>query len=179
MPRSEAVLGFRAHSGWAVVVAMAGETPVLRRRIGMGAPQHAQPYHAAESMKVAAAQAFLDRRRAAAIDLACAEIRAVVGELESAGYLVKRSAVLTGSGKPLPELAKVLAAHPLLHTAEGIFFREVVRDACQSCRLAVREIPEKEVQASVLARTALMSKVLGPPWRLDEKLAASAAIYAG
>jgi len=176
MPSIEAVIGIRTHSGWAVVVAIAGETPVLRRRIEMGL---AQPYHAAESMKPAAAQMFLDRTRTTAVKMAATAIRAVIAELETAGYCVMRSAVLTGSGKPLPDLAKILSAHPLLHTAEGIFFREVAQAACESCELRVTAIPERSVGPELVARAAGMSKVLGPPWTQDEKLSAAAAMSVG
>lgn len=56
-----------------------------------------------------------------------------------------RATVLLGSGKPLPELARILAAHPLIHTAEGVFFRNVLRRACEVCGLAVAGIKEREV----------------------------------
>jgi hypothetical protein len=48
----EAALGFRAHSGWAVLVAVAGPaaepTAVLRRRVDLSARTPRQPFHATE-----------------------------------------------------------------------------------------------------------------------------------
>lgn len=179
MPSNEATLGLRAHSGWAVMVAMAGAQPVLRRRIEMvtGSGMRArQPYHAAEGMKVAQAQAFLDRSKAAAVEMAVAAIRGAMRELEAAGYGVRRAVVLLGSGRPLPELAKILAAHPLIHTAEGVFYRDILQAACERCGLATTGIKEREVPADLLAKTAVMGKILGPPWTQDEKLSAAAAI---
>jgi hypothetical protein len=179
MPSNDATLGFRAHSGWAVMVAVAGGLPVLRRRIEMvtGTGMRArQPYHAAEGMRIAEAQAFLDRTEAAAVEMAAAAIRDTIHELESAGHHVRRAVVLLGSGKPLPELAKILSAHPLIHTAEGVFYRNVLQTACARCGLSTIGLKEREVPADFLAKTAAMGKLLGPPWTQDEKLATSAAL---
>jgi hypothetical protein len=179
MQSNDAALGFRAHSGWAVMVAMTGGLPVVRRRIEMvtGTGMRArQPYHAAEGMTVADAQAFLDRTEAAAVKMATDSIRDAMRELESAGKRVERAVVLLGSGKPLPDLAKILAAHPLIHTAEGVFYRNVLLMACARCGLSTVGLKEREVPADLLAKTAAMGKILGPPWTQDEKLAAAAAL---
>ena len=105
------------------------------------------------------------------------EIREILGELKGRGYAVNRAGVLLGSGRPLPELEKILAAHPLIHTAEGVFFRNVLRTACRDCKLAIQGIPEREVAPELLEKAASMRKVLGPPWTMDEKLSAAAALY--
>jgi hypothetical protein len=179
MPSNEAVLGLRAHSGWAVAVAMSGGVPVLRRRIEMvtGTGTRArQPYHAAKEMKLVAAQSYLDRARSAAVELAAAAIRDIVIELQGRGFQVKRAAVLLGSGKPLPELAKILAAHPLIHTAEGVFFREVLMTACREVGLSASGVVERSLPADLVASAGPLGKILGPPWTQDEKLSAAAAI---
>jgi hypothetical protein len=179
MPSNEAALGLRAHSGWAVAVAMAGGVPVLRRRIevvtGSGVRAR-QPYHAAEGMKPVDAQAFLDRVRAAAVQLAAAGIHGVISDLEGRGYRVSRAAVLLGSGKPLPELGKILAAHPLIHTAEGVFFRDVLLTACRDCGLQTSGIRERDLTSTILEKTSAMKRFLGSPWAQDEKLSAAAAL---
>jgi hypothetical protein len=179
MPPNEAALGLRAHSGWTVAVAMAGGVPVLRRRIEMvtGTGVRArQPYHAAEGMKPVDAQAFLDRVRAAAVQLAAAGICGAISDLEGRGYRLRRGAVLLGSGKPLPELGKILAAHPLIHTAEGVFFRDILLTACRDCGLQTSGIRERDLPANLVTRTGAMGKFLGPPWTQDEKMSAAAAL---
>jgi hypothetical protein len=181
MRRNEATIGFRTHSGWAVAVAMVDGAPVLRRRIEMGKAKgfrSTQPYHAAEQMKLPEAEAFLQRTQEAALEMACGAIGALVAELEERGNRVRRASVLMGSGKPLPELARILAAHPLIHTAEGVFFREVLNTACGRCGLKAAAVKEREVPPELLARTSGMGKVLGRPWTQDEKLAAAAALLA-
>jgi hypothetical protein len=175
MPFSEAALGMRAHSGWAVVVAVAGGVPVLRRRVEMapGTGDRArQPYHAAAEMDLKAAESFLTRAEAKSVEMAATAIREIARD-----YHVQRAAVLVRSRKPLPELSKILAAHPLIHTAEGVFFRNVLRTACGECKFATQDVLEQEVAPELLAKAAAMGKILGPPWTMDEKLSAAAALH--
>src|SRR5205823_5754992 len=153
--------------------------PVLRRRLEMvrgDGFRAKQPYHAAEEMKLPEAEAFLKRTEQLAVAMAAAAIREVVKELGDRGSRVCGASVLLGSGRPLPELARILAAHPLIHTAEGVFFRDVLKTACEQCGLSVLGINEREVPPDLLARTSTMGKILGPPWTQDEKLSAAAAL---
>jgi hypothetical protein len=172
------------------MVAVAGGSAVLRRRIEMtrGSDSRAgQPYHAAAAMKLPQAEAFLKRAEKIAVEMAAGVVKDAVATLTFEGYRVAGAAVLLGSGKPLPELARILAAHPLIHTAEGVFFREVLKSACGSCGLAVTGIKEREVleqcaaalripAVDLQARLSAMGKTLGPPWTQDEKLSAAAAL---
>jgi hypothetical protein len=183
-------LGLRAHSGWAVMVAVSGGTALFRRRIEMtkGSGFRAgQPYHAAEEMKLPQAEAFLQSTEKIAVEMAAAAVKDTVALLASKGQRVAGAAVLLGSGKPLPELARILAAHPLIHTAEGVFYRDVLKSACKACGLAVAGVKEHEVlekcaadlRIPVLvlqAQLAAMGKTLGRPWTQDEKLSTAAAL---
>jgi hypothetical protein len=54
--------------------------------------------------------------------LATGSIRGLTEDLQSRSYRLAKCAVLTASGRELPPLAGMLAAHPLIHTAEGSFF---------------------------------------------------------
>jgi hypothetical protein len=174
MERLTTTLGFRAHSGWAAVVAVAGGKAILRGRIEMSSGDR-QPYHAAEEMTLPDAQAFLKQTEKAAITMAAAQIENVIARLGT----VKSAAVLLGSGKPLPELAKILGAHPLIHTAEGVFYRDVLLRACEAINLPVTGIREAEVlQRCGVSQEQLtaMGKPLGRPWTQDEKLSAAAAL---
>jgi len=137
-----------------------------------------QPYHAAAEMQLAQAEAFLKQTEETAVGMAAAQIQAAMDELAAAGHRVTQAAVLLGSSRPLPELSKILAAHPLIHTAEGIFYRSVLRSACERCGLAVTGIRERDVPPDLSAQVATLGKILGPPWTQDEKLSAAAAIHA-
>jgi hypothetical protein len=184
-----AALGLYAHSGWAVMVAVHADRAIFRRRIEMTRETgpRAQPYHAAEEMGIAEAEEFLERTRRGAVEMACIAIREAIATLVEQGYRVEAASVLVGSGKPLPLLAKILAAHPLIHTAEGVFYREVLKTASETCGLTVTAVPERETLgrcSAVLAtsvdelqtRLVEMGKTVGPPWTRDEKLATAAAV---
>jgi hypothetical protein len=67
-------------------------------------------------------------------------IEQVIRELQGRDYRVVGSAVLLASGRPLPAMAKILAAHPLIHTAEGEFFPTAIRNACARLKISVEAI---------------------------------------
>ena len=175
-------LGFRAHSGWAAMVAVAGapDTPRIldRRRIVIANPDlpgSKQPYHAAEGLPFAAAERLIQEAVESSRALAVEAISAVQKKLRAEGHKLAGCAVLTGSGKPLPELAKILSAHPLIHTAEGVMFREVLLWAAKESGLGVLAVPEKTLDAESLERIGSLGKLIGPPWTQDQKYAAVAA----
>ena len=187
-----AALGFRMHSGWGAVVAVSNEGKfevVDRRHIAVtesNDPKSKQPYHHVESFELQAAGAYLAECSATSGQLALTAIRDIVVELADRNYRVKASAILTASGRTLPSLEKILASHPLIHTAEGEFFRAVIHEACEEAGLAVIRLREHELDEDV--RKTFGSKAshlkqcvsgfgkhLGPPWTQDEKLAALAA----
>ncbi len=187
-----AAIGFRAHSGWAVLVAVGGSvaapTVIQRRRIELadrGISGSVQPYHAARAMGLEEAEPFLKRCGDRARTVAREAVQDAVGELQQQGYDVAGSCILQGSGRTTTELAKILASHPMMHTAEGEFFREALRSACESCGLAVSAVREREVLSRSAAalgmspddverQVSAMGKNIGPPWTRDEKLCAMA-----
>ena len=192
MPRPDGAiaLGFRAHSGWAVAVAVSG-TPAHpnvgeRRRIEIAdgaVPGSKQPFHAAEDLELPQAEALIRRCRERSEALATAAIRTLVAEL---GETPVASGLVAGSGRPLPGLDAILRSHALLHTAEGEFYRDVIARASEACSLAVKRVPEREIwdrgaalfhqpADALRAQIDSLGRTLGPPWRQDEKLAALAA----
>jgi len=187
---ARAAVGFRAHSGWAAAVAVAGpaDAPaaIARRRIEMvdrGVPGAAQPYHAAAGLNVRDAERIVTNCAARAALLAQRALAAMVEELLSAGYAVTGCGLLLASGRPLPALESILASHPLIHTAEGELFREALRAACRECGVPVAAVKERElftrgtaelgIPADALQRRlSEMGRAMGTPWRQDEKYAA-------
>jgi hypothetical protein len=181
---SPAAIGFRAHSGWAAAVAVVGETPVaiMRRRIEMadrGAAGPSQPYHAAVGLDIREAGQLVRSHAARAAALAETALRGMVADLRQLGHAVVGCGLLLASGRPLPPLEKILASHPLLHTAEGELFRDALRAACRECGLPLTVVKERELFTRASERierhVAAMGKGIGPPWRQDEKFAAVAA----
>jgi hypothetical protein len=189
-----AALGFRMHSGWGVLVAVSGDASsvevVDRRRIVITdatIPGATQPYHHAASMGLQESESHIANCAALSKRLALAAIEQVVRELDGRQYRVVGSAVLLASGRALPSLAKILAAHPLIHTAEGEFFRNSIRNACERLKISVEAIRERELEermkaafgnsASQMQREiATAGSSIGPPWTKDHKAAALAAL---
>jgi len=140
-------MGLRAHSGWAVLVAVGGtimEPVVIRRRrielADRAVSGSVQPYHAAKPMKLEEAEAFLERCAENSKAMARDAVQAATNELTGKGYQVVGSCILASSGRTTEGLAAILASHPAIHTAEGNFFREALRTACQSRGLAVSSV---------------------------------------
>jgi hypothetical protein len=193
MPKAERVaLGLRSHSGWAVLIALQGpvSAPVVidRRRLALcdkSFPR--QPYHAAENLPAARAEALVNRSLETATKLARAAVGAAVQERRAAGQEIAGAGLLLSSSRPLPkELAPILASHALIHTAEGEMYREVLRSGCEKAGVDVAGMRERDLLASagprlrlapdaIAARLAARGKPLGPPWTQDEKLASLAA----
>jgi hypothetical protein len=178
-------LGFRAHSGWAAMVAVAGslrEPHVLeRRRITIADPQlpgSKQPYHAAAELPCLQAEASLRKALESSRTLAVDATLAAIEALRSQGHEVVGCGLLLGSDKPLPALPAILASHPLLHTAEGQMFRDVLSWAARECNLPVTAVPEKQLPAASLSAIGSLGKTIGPPWTQDQKFATVAALAA-
>jgi hypothetical protein len=188
-----AALGFRVHSGWTslVAVALERERPVVLARqrphlVETFSYTFRQPYHTAEKMNLDEASSFLQRQRTESRRLALAAIRSAQADIAQQGYALTRAALLLASGRPLPELSKILASHSLIHAADGEFFRDALLHAAAKCRLAVTSIKERELVATAsstvrrapadLARfISDLGKPLGSPWSQDEKFASLAA----
>ena len=178
-------LGFRAHSGWAAMVAVAGtiDAPRVleRRRIVIAEPDmpgSKQPYHAASELPFPEAEALVRKAIESSRALALEAMSASVKALRSRGHEVAGCGVLLGSGKALPPLEGILSSHTLIHTAEGEMFRNVLVWAAEEHHLPVTGVREKEVDATLLKRIESLGKLIGPPWTQDQKYATVAALTA-
>src|SRR5271169_3420189 len=101
-----AALGFRAHSGWAALVAVAG--PVLspavidRRRIELAFPEiprPVQPYHGAQKMELKAAEEYVTGFAREARRMAQRALSDVINRLKHAGYETVACGIPIGSGR--------------------------------------------------------------------------------
>ena len=183
-----AAVGFRAYSGWAALVVVAGlpHSPAVieRRRIELvepGIPR--QPYHAAEKLDLQEAGELVRRCAHRARLLARRALRGVVTDLQRKGHDVVGCGLLLSSGRPATTLAATLASHALIHTAEGELFREALAHAGKQCHLRVTGVKERELFAQgesqlrlpageLQHRVSELGRLVGPPWRQDEKYAA-------
>jgi hypothetical protein len=188
-----AAIGVKMHSGWGILVAVSGSVNsaeiVERRRIVVTdptIPRANQPYHHAATLGLTEAERHLAECTVVSERLSSAAIRQAVEALNKGDYQVVGAVVLLASGRPLPSLPQVLESHPLIHTAEGEFFRRVIEQGFNHLKIPVTKIRERDLDR--LAETALgdtagqlqnaiagLRRSLGPPWTKDHKLAAFAA----
>jgi len=188
-----AALGIRMHSGWGVLVAVSGDANCLavmdRRRIVITdstLPGANQPYHHAADLELSKAEAYLANCAAISERLAQAAIEELVRQFDTLHHRIAGAAVLLASGRAPPSLVSILASHPLIHTAEGEFFRDAVRKACVGAKVPVTSIRERDLEGQAKATfgraasrvqriIAGLGKSIGPPWTVDHKAAALAA----
>ncbi len=189
----QAALGFRVHSGWTAFVAVSiekgGPVVLARQRVHLVeifTYEFRQPYHTAEKMLLGQAREFIARMQAEARRLAYRAVRELESRTQEQGVKLTRCGLLLASGRPLPELEKILASHALIHTADGELFREAILHASARCGLQDFTIREKELldragqvfraKPNVLMRRVTeLGRSLGPPWSQDEKFATLAA----
>ena len=189
----KAAIGFRVHSGWTVLVAVAVEKDVptvLRRErvqlVETFSYKFRQPYHTAEKMRFEDAGEFISGVRTEAQGLANRALRSVQVDLKRKGYNLDRVGLLLASGRPLPGLEKILYPHALIHTADGELFREVLRRASARCGLKIMCTKERELldhcaevfccpPEGLLRRVTELGRPVGSPWSQDEKFATLAA----
>ncbi len=193
-----AAIGIRVHSGWGALMAVSGKTGaeevIERRRLEIIETKVAelkvagskQPYHYAKEMALEKAEAHIAKCAAASAKLARITLAEIVEQLAERGYRLTGAAILLGSGRTLPGMEKILGSHPMIHTAEGEFFRQAFRNALEALDIPVTGIIEKEL--AECARKALgkiarqtqervesAGRVLGAPWTEDQKKAMLAA----
>jgi hypothetical protein len=155
---------------------------VDRRKIGITAPNikgAKQPYHYAVEHQLADPEGYLAECAAASERLAFEALREIILEARRRDKTVSSCAILLAAGRSLPPLPKILASHPLIHTAEGEFFRRSFRNAGERLLLQVTGIRERELDKqadSVQREIAGLGKSLGPPWTADQKNACLAAL---
>ena len=84
---------------------------------------------------------------------------------------------VVGKVRNVPDdLRRILAAHALLHAAEGALYEEVLLDAAARANLPAVLVEERSIDIGAAIDAA--AKSMGPPWQKDHKLAASAALDA-
>src|SRR2546427_12422469 len=109
-----AALGFRAHTGWAAVIAVTGPVGApqvaLRARIELyepPLPESAEIYHAAAELALPAAEQRVREATAKARAKATAALRKLVAELRAAGQPAVATGIVLSNGRLPSELAAI------------------------------------------------------------------------
>lgn len=173
MPAMSLALGFSVHTGWAAVVAVTGRGQVeLRRRVRVTETTEAgEFFHAAREMPLAEATRFLAASERDMIRAATAVVRAILAEL--APRQVAAAGVVLGNSSLPGSLEAILRSHPLVHAAEGDFFRRIFGAASSAAGLEVTTVRVRD-----LGGHERIVRPDGPPWGKDEKDAAAVALRA-
>lgn len=146
-----------------------------------------QPYHHAKDLSLPDAELYLAGCAAASEGLAGEALREAIQEARRHNKEVVSCVILLAAGRTLPELPKILGAHPLIHSAEGEFFRQAFRRAGEILGLEGTGIRERDLDGcarevfgkktdAVKREIAGFGSVLGPPWTSDHKNACLAAL---
>jgi hypothetical protein len=174
-------IGFRSKTGRAIAVMLSGDpaapTLLWRGEISLADPAHpetAEPYHAVMELPWPAATDAI----ALVIQLieaaAVASLDQLIVSARSHGVAIQAVGVV---GSIARDLRKLGNHHIRAHAAEGILFRRVLEVAATHHSLPFLGFGEHDVHADE-ATLAELGRTAGPPWRTDERLAASAALQA-
>jgi len=156
-------IGISVHTGWGACVVVGGsprEPEIVGNKvIELLGDEERFCYHRAATMKPALVQEWLGRMRSKALLQARKELSLLLDQQVRVGAIVAKEGLL-------PDPNAAFSTHLRIHAAEGFFYRDIFRDACQ---LPCRVIPPESLDI------ATMGKLAVKPWGRDQKLAALAA----
>ncbi len=177
-------LGFRLHTGWAAMVAVSADHKVyLRQRVELldgSVPRFV--YHSAAEMPLDDARRLIRMAEEIALAHAQSAIKDAIKHLEAAKLRVAACGVAVGSTKLPEDLSAILRSHALIHAGEGALFQKAVIGAAEQQGFAVAALREKGLWTGATPqlreRIEAMRKEFGPPWSMDQKIAAAVALAA-
>ncbi|MCB1018582.1 MAG: hypothetical protein H6509_12925 [Bryobacterales bacterium] len=169
------IAGIADHAGWAVVVCVAGEEVVDRRRIELiepGLPNLAY-HHDAQHMPLDEAVALIERVRQSAEACARRELAALPAGV--AGIAIRKRPKLPAT------IAERIADYRAQCVADTVMMRDALEKAARARGWTVCEYEPKAVLAldGMSARLAELGKALGAPWGKDQQMATAAALSVG
>jgi hypothetical protein len=190
---NRAAIGLRPHTGWAALVAVGGApaSPIVldRRRLELiddMAARHV--YHAARELELPAAEKLVRRAARTACAAADRALGDVAAGLQGSEYTIAAAGIVA-QARRLPPLARIVASHALVHSAEGELYRAALADAAEAVGLDVHLVAAPDVfetaadalgvdGSRLAAQIAAIGRELGPPWRKDQKEATAVALVA-
>ena len=185
-----ACLGLRAKTARAIAVVLAGTAAspraVIRTEITLASPANPalfQPYHELMDLPWERTVVAVQNAERAIEAAATKGLKLLIAELRSRSIDVSCIGIV---GAPERNLAAIGSPHIRAHAAEGVLFRHVLQVGAEANDLPSAIHSERGIEASAAAglgisldemraRLAEIGRVLGSPWRADEKAAAMAA----
>ena len=183
-------IGLRAKTARAIAVVLGGsiDAPVVVKKleIGLSDPKIAatsQPYHEVMELPWAESEKAVQKFSRAIEKTAAKAVGTLIKELEVEGMKVSGVGVV---GAPDRDLARIGNFHIRAHAAEGVLFRralDLAADANGAKRQTFSDRNFDQSSSSELGKGSMAIKQkltdagrrLPPPWRTDEKQAATAA----
>jgi hypothetical protein len=184
-----AALGFRAKSGWAVVVLLSGATASPRlcdnHVVDLSdprLPETRQPYHAALG-KLETDAKKIKRRTDTVQGVTNQSITKLLADYRRKGYAITHASVVVGSQL---DPATIANPHVRAHALEGQLFRSTIERALNEHGIRTTAFLERDAydkaatqltKSSVDVQRAIQSlgRVTGGPWRAEQKFAALGA----
>ena len=183
-------IGFRAKTARAIAVVLGGATdaPLVMAKLEIALadpkiPATAQPYHEVMDLPWEESQKVVRKSAAAVEAIARRALARLIKELQSQGMKVSGVGVVGARDR---DLARIGNYHIRAHAAEGVLFRRVLELAADANGLKRRTFSDRELDQT--AATELGAEAEGvkrklndlrhavaPPWRADQKQAATAA----
>jgi hypothetical protein len=183
-------IGLRAKTARAIAVVLGGtrDSPIVLRKFEIKLadpkiPATGQPYHQVMDLPWTESQKAV-RKSARAIEaIAQKALALLIKELQTAGMKVSGVGIVGAEDK---DLARIGNFHIRAHAAEGVLFRRVLDLAADANGLSHRTFPDRDFEEvtkiELGAHSSIIKKKLNdlgrtlpPPWRTDEKQAATAA----
>jgi hypothetical protein len=182
-------IGLRAKTARAIAVVLGGtiDVPLVVDKFEIRLadpklPATAQPYHEVMNLPWAESERAV-RESAAAIEaIAIEALRDLIKGLKSRGLSIRGVGIVGAKDR---DLAKIGNYHIRAHAAEGVLFRRVLDVAADANKLKRRTFWDPELDqiaatelgpdSAVKRKLNNLGRTVAPPWRADEKLAATAA----
>ena len=183
-------IGLRAKTARAIAVVLGGsiDSPVVvtKTEIKLADPKiraTAQPYHEVMDLPWEESQIAVRTSTAQIEAIARTALAQLIEELRKEGMKISGVGIVGAKDR---DLARIGNTHIRAHAAEGVLFRRVLDLAADANGLRRETFPDREFDQIAKARVgrevaAVRQKVndlgrtVAPPWRVDEKQAATAA----
>ena len=180
-------IGLRAKTARAIAVVLGGssDAPVVVQKFEMALADPkiaatAQPYHQVMDLPWEESQQAVRKSARAIETIARKSLARLIKDLQSAGMKVEGVGIVGAKDRDLTRIGNF---HIRAHAAEGVLFRRVLDLAADANGMKRRTFPDREF-AELTAREPGpgikqklndLGRTLPPPWRTDEKQAATAA----
>jgi|SRR5882724_8746052 len=183
-------IGLRAKTARAIAVVLGGttEAPLVLTKLEIPLadpkiPATAQPYHEVMDLPWEQSQKAV-RKSARAIEAVAQKALArLIKELRATGMKVSGVGIVGAKDR---DLARIGNYHIRAHAAEGVLFRRVLDLAADASGLKRRTFSDRELDQIAATELGAQNDVVkrklndlrhavAPPWRADEKQAATAA----